>query len=65
MLTVNVVVLAGTVAADPVTRRMPSGDEVTELRISVPETGRRLLPPPGRGVARHGRSCGVGPDRQG
>jgi len=44
MLTVNVVVLAGTVAADPVTRRMPSGDEVTELRISVPETGRRLLP---------------------
>ena len=46
MLTVNVVVLAGTVAADPVTRRMPSGDEVTELRISVPETGRRLLPLP-------------------
>src|SRR4051794_14730720 len=25
---------------------MPSGDEVTELRISVPETGRRLLPLP-------------------
>jgi single-strand DNA-binding protein len=46
MLTVNVVVLAGTVSADPVTRRMPSGDEVTELRISVPETGRRLLPLP-------------------
>src|SRR4051812_16754483 len=46
LLTVNVVVLAGTVAADPVTRRMPSGDEVTELRISVPETGRRLLPLP-------------------
>lgn len=46
MTTVNVVVLAGTVAADPVTRRMPSGDEVTELRISVPETGRRLLPLP-------------------
>ena len=45
MLTVNVVVLAGTVAADPVTRRMPSGDEVTELRISVP-AGRRLLPLP-------------------
>ena len=50
MVTVNVVLLAGTVSADPVTRRMPSGDEVTELRISVPETGRRLLPPPGRGV---------------
>src|SRR3954470_9759399 len=31
LLTVNVVVLAGTVAADPVTRRMPSGDEVTEV----------------------------------
>lgn len=46
MLTVNVVVLAGTVAADPVERRMPSGDEVTELRLSVPEVGRRLLPLP-------------------
>jgi single-strand DNA-binding protein len=46
MVTVNVVVLAGTVAADPVTRQMPSGDEVTELRISVPETGKRLLPLP-------------------
>jgi hypothetical protein len=31
MVTVNVVVLAGTVAAEPVERRMPSGDEVTEL----------------------------------
>jgi single-strand DNA-binding protein len=46
MVTVNVVVLAGTVAADPVERRMPSGDEVTELRLSVPEVGRRLLPLP-------------------
>lgn len=46
MVTVNVVVLAGTVAADPVERRMPSGDEVTELRLSVPEAGRRLLPVP-------------------
>jgi single-strand DNA-binding protein len=46
MVTVNVVVLAGTVAADPVVRQMPSGDAVTELRISVPETGRRLLPLP-------------------
>ncbi len=42
----DVVVLAGTVAADPVQRRMPSGDEVTELRLSVPEAGRRLLPLP-------------------
>ena len=40
------VVLAGTVSADPVQRRMPSGDEVTELRLSVPEAGRRLLPLP-------------------
>jgi len=42
----NVVVLAGTVSADPVERRMPSGDEVTELRLSVPESGKRLLPLP-------------------
>src|SRR5262245_5174373 len=46
MVTVNVVVLAGTVAADPVERTMPSGDEVTELRLSVPEAGKRLLPLP-------------------
>lgn len=46
MVTVNVVVLAGTVAADPVERRMPSGDVVTELRVSVPEDGKRLLPIP-------------------
>ncbi|HVH52734.1 MAG TPA: single-stranded DNA-binding protein [Actinomycetota bacterium] len=46
MVTVNVVVLAGTVATDPVDRTMPSGDEVTELRLSVQEAGRRLLPLP-------------------
>jgi single-strand DNA-binding protein len=46
MVAVNVVVLAGTVSADPVERKMPSGDEVTELRLSVPEAGRRLLPLP-------------------
>jgi single-strand DNA-binding protein len=46
MVTVNVVVLAGTVVADPVERRMPSGDEVTELRVAVPEAGKRLLPLP-------------------
>jgi single-strand DNA-binding protein len=39
-------VLAGTIATDPVRRSMPSGDEVTELRVSVPEQGRRLLPLP-------------------
>jgi hypothetical protein len=36
-----VVVLAGTVGAEPVERRMPSGDEVTETRLSVPEAGKR------------------------
>jgi single-stranded DNA-binding protein len=30
LTTVNVVVLAGSVAADPVQRQMPSGDEVAE-----------------------------------
>ena len=45
-VSVNVVVLAGTIAADPVERRMPSGDECTEIRLSVPEPGRRLLPLP-------------------
>ena len=29
-VTVDVVVLAGSVAADPVQRRMPSGDEVAD-----------------------------------
>jgi single-strand DNA-binding protein len=46
MVTVNVVVLAGTVAAEPVERQLPSGDEITELRLSVPEAGKRLLPLP-------------------
>jgi single-strand DNA-binding protein len=46
MVTVNVVVLAEPVAAEPVERQLPSGDEVTELRVSVPETGKRLLPLP-------------------
>lgn len=46
VVSVNVVVLAGTIAADPVERRMPSGDECTEIRLSVPEPGRHLLPLP-------------------
>lgn len=46
MVTVNVVVLAGTVAADPLTRELPSGDEVVEIRLSVPEAGKRQLPLP-------------------
>jgi len=45
-VSVNVVVLAGVIAADPVERRMPSGEECTEIRLSVPEPERRLLPLP-------------------
>ena len=45
-VSVNVVVLAGTIATDPVERRLPSGEECTEIRLSVPESGRRLLPLP-------------------
>jgi single-strand DNA-binding protein len=45
-VSVNVVVLAGTIAADPVERRMPSGDECTEIRLCLPEAERRLLPLP-------------------
>jgi hypothetical protein len=53
----NVVVLAGTIAADPVERRMPSGEECTEIRLSVPEPGRRLFPCPWwPGTPRSGRS---------
>lgn len=46
MVSVNVVVLAGTLAAEPVERVMPSGEKVTEMRISVPEEGKRSLPLP-------------------
>jgi single-strand DNA-binding protein len=46
MVAVNVVVLAGTIAAEPVVRELPSGDEVTELKLSVPEPGKRFLPLP-------------------
>jgi len=56
MVTVNVVVLAGTVAADPVQRQLPSGDEITELRLSVPEAGKRLLPLP---VAAWHKTAGI------
>src|SRR6266550_7027469 len=56
MVTVNVVVLAGTIAADPVDRTLPSGDEVTELRLSVPEAGKRLLPLP---VAAWHKTAGI------
>ncbi|MBI4260363.1 MAG: single-stranded DNA-binding protein [Actinobacteria bacterium] len=46
MVSVNLVVLAGKVSADPLDRQLPSGDEITELRLSVPEPGKRLLPLP-------------------
>lgn len=46
MVGVNVVVIAGVVSADPVRRTMPSGDEVTEFRVSVPDGERRSLPLP-------------------
>lgn len=43
---INVVVLAGSIAAEPVEREMPSGDTAVELRLTVPEAGRMLLPLP-------------------
>ena len=44
------------IAADPVDRQLPSGDEVTELRLSVPEAGKRLLPLP---VAAWHKTAGI------
>ncbi len=46
MVTVNVVVLAGTVSVAPIEKEMPSGDKMIEFRLSVPEAGKRLLPLP-------------------
>ena len=37
MLTVNVVVLAGTISAEPIQRRLPSGDEVTDVSSTAYE----------------------------
>ena len=42
---VNVVVLAGTVSGEPVTRRREGREEI-ELRVSVKEDGELLLPLP-------------------
>ena len=39
-------------------------ERVTELRLSVPETGKRFLPPPDRGMARYGRRPSARDDRQ-
>ncbi|HEX2030246.1 MAG TPA: single-stranded DNA-binding protein [Actinomycetota bacterium] len=46
MVTVNVVVLAGRLSADPELSEMPSGDRVARLRLQVPEAGKRVLPLP-------------------
>lgn len=46
MVTVNVVVLAGTLSADPEVQELPSGDLVGKLRLQVPELGKRVLPLP-------------------
>jgi len=43
MVTVNVVVLAGRLSADPEIIELPSGDRVARLRLHVPETGKRVL----------------------
>jgi single-strand DNA-binding protein len=46
MVSVNVVVLAGRLSADPEFAEMPSGDTVARLRLQVPEAGKRVLPLP-------------------
>jgi single-strand DNA-binding protein len=46
MVTVNVVLLAGRLSADPEFVEMPSGDTVARLRLQVPEAGKRVLPLP-------------------
>jgi single-strand DNA-binding protein len=46
MVSVNVVVLAGRLSADPEFADMPSGDRVARLRLQVPEAGKRVLPLP-------------------
>jgi single-strand DNA-binding protein len=57
MVMVNVVVLAGTVAADPVERQLPSGDEITELKLTVVEGGKKgVLPLP---IAAWHKTAGV------
>ena len=50
MVTVNVVVLAGTLATDPEVVELPSGDLVSKLRLRVPENGKRVLPLPVSGT---------------
>jgi len=42
----NLVVLIGTVAADPVERNLPDGDSAMEYRIQAANEGKRTLPLP-------------------
>jgi single-stranded DNA-binding protein len=46
MVAVNVVILAGRLADVPEVKEMPSGDLVARFRLSVPESGKRVLPLP-------------------
>ncbi len=46
MVTVNVVVLAGTLTADPEVRELPSGDVVARLRLHVTDNAHKRLPLP-------------------
>ena len=60
MVPVNVVVVAGRVAAEPVERTLPSGQRLTEFRVTVDAEGRRELPLPV--VVWHGEGvCELGP----
>ena len=60
MVTVNVVVLAGRLSADPDFAEMPSGDTVARLRLQVPEAGKRVLPPGRLRLAHGSRGRGAG-----
>jgi single-strand DNA-binding protein len=46
MVAVNVVILAGKLADAPEVKELPSGDLVARFRLSVPESGKRVLPLP-------------------
>ena len=46
MVAVNVVILAGKLSDAPEVKEMPSGDLVARFRLSVPESGKRVLPLP-------------------
>ena len=60
MVAVNVVILAGRLSETPEVKEMPSGDHVTRFRLSVPESGKRVLPLP---VSAWDRSARRGCDR--